>query len=87
MILITSIHVQYDSFAARSLPPASFKQSQPWASRFERAEGKGGEEAGADGGGCGDDYGGGHGGDCGDYGGGRGVLIVVIKMVDLVVIW
>ena len=60
MVLITPIHVQYDSFAARSLPPASFKQSQPWASRFERAEGEGGEEAGAD-------HGGGLGGDCGDH--------------------
>merc|ERR1712200_138343 len=29
-----------------SVPHASFKQSQPWASRFERAEGEGGEEAG-----------------------------------------
>ena len=65
MVLITPIHVQYDSFAARSLPPASFKQSQPWASRFERAEGEGGEEAGGD-------HGGGHGGDCGDYGDGHG---------------
>ena len=65
MILITPIHVQYDSFAACSLPPASFKQSQPWASRFERAEGEGGEEAGGD-------HGGGLGGDCGDHSDGQG---------------
>ena len=70
MILITPIHVQYNSFAARSLPPASFKESQPWASRFERAEGEGGEEAGGDhGGGLGGDHsdgqGDGHGSDDG----------------------
>ena len=44
------------------MPPASFKQSQPWASRFERAEGEGGEEAGGDLG-C---------GDCGDHSDGQG---------------
>ena len=50
------------------MPPASFKQSQPWASRFERAEGEGGEEAGA-----------GHGG---DDGGGIVVITVVVMVVD-----
>ena len=79
MILITPIHVQYDSFAARSLPPASFKQSQPWASRFERAEGEGGEEAGA---GHGGDDGGGN---CGDHGGGHGGRQCLLDMVVVLV--